>query len=371
MNQGLLVLVTGTGRSGTSTVSGSLHHLGLTVPGPFLGANKSNPKGFFESQWAVLFHQKLTRGVGVDDFDSRPWAFARSQQAITPELRAELVEWLRERASEGSQIVVKDPRSVWAQQLWKQAAAEVGLDIGYVSMLRHPAEVIGSRATYYASKSDETRRRRYEVASMARWLNNSLLSERETRGERRTFVLYTALLDDWRSAMARVRDDLGLVYNSDLDPDQPHPVDEFVDPDLRRVRVTWDDLDVPADLRELAQATWEDLLRLRDGDEASAAEHLDEIALHYEQLFTDSVAIAHDAVEGNARTARTEGAAEARKKIRRARRKAAAETGSGPSAPAGPATGDDRAVRDVESRALLRVVAGRVRRGVRRRVGRA
>lgn len=369
MTQGILVLVTGTGRSGTSTVSGSLHHLGLTVPGPFLGANKSNPKGFFESRWAVQFHQQLTRGVGVDDFDSRPWAFERSQQAITPEIRAELVEWLRERASEGSQIVVKDPRSVWAQQLWKQAAAEVGLDIGYISMLRHPTEVVGSRATYYASKADETRRRRYEVASMARWLNNSLLSERETRGERRTFVLYTALLEDWRSAMARVRDDLGIVYNSDLDPDQPHPVDDFVDPDLRRVRVTWDDLDVPEGLRELAQSTWEDLLRLRDGDDEEAAvKDLGEIAVRYERLFTDSVAIAHDAVEEGARAARSEGAAEARKKIRRARKKAAAAATAEVSS--GSATGEDRAVRDVASRALMLVVAGRVGRSVRRRARR-
>ena len=60
---GVLVLVTGTGRSGTSTISGTLHHLGLAVPGPFLGANKSNPKGFFESTWAVEFHQKIARAA--------------------------------------------------------------------------------------------------------------------------------------------------------------------------------------------------------------------------------------------------------------------------------------------------------------------
>jgi hypothetical protein len=364
MTRGILVLVTGTGRSGTSTVAGSLHHLGLTVPGPFLGANKSNPKGFFESRWAVLFHHQLTRGTGIDDFDSRPHAFERSQQAITPERRTQLVEWLRERANEGSQIVVKDPRSVWAQKLWKEAAAEVGLDIRYLSMLRHPAEVVGSRATYYAKKADEAQRRRYEIASLARWLNNSLLSERETRGERRTFVLYTALLDDWRSALAKVRDDLGLTYNSDLDPGQPHPVDEFIDPDLRRVRVTWDDMDVPTELRELTDAVWEDLLRLREGgDEASLADDLDELAVRYARLFNDSVAIAHDAVAESARTGRIEGAAEERKRVRKARR--ARRKATVASTPA-PVLDVDRPVRDVTTTALLRVVAERVGRRLRR-----
>jgi hypothetical protein len=56
---GVLVLITGTGRSGTSTMSGTLHHLGLHVPGPYLGSNESNPKGFFESRWAVRFHKRL------------------------------------------------------------------------------------------------------------------------------------------------------------------------------------------------------------------------------------------------------------------------------------------------------------------------
>ncbi len=56
-----LLLVTGTGRSGTSTMSGTLHHLGLHVPGPYLGANESNPKGFYESRWSVRFHNDLCR----------------------------------------------------------------------------------------------------------------------------------------------------------------------------------------------------------------------------------------------------------------------------------------------------------------------
>ncbi len=60
----LLVLVTGVGRSGTSSMAGLLDQLGLYVPGPYLSANASNPKGFFESRWSVKFHNQIARALG-------------------------------------------------------------------------------------------------------------------------------------------------------------------------------------------------------------------------------------------------------------------------------------------------------------------
>jgi hypothetical protein len=356
---GVLVLVTGTGRSGTSTISGTLHHLGLAVPGPFLGANKSNPNGFFESTWAVEFHQKIARAAYIEDFDSRPESFELAQRAITPQLRAELVEWISDHAELGPQLVVKDPRSVWVQGLWREAAAEVGLEIRYITMLRHPAEVVGSRATYYAKKADEVQRRRYEVSSTARWLHHSLMSERHTRGEARSFVPYDAMLEDWRSVMANVRDDLGLSLNDNLQRDHQHAVDEFIDPGLRRVRVTWDDLNLPQGLQVLTQSVWDELTGMRENaDQEAVQARLDKATEDYERLFIDSAAIAHDEVEGARRAGRRAGAAQARKDMKSAQA-AAAKRAPAP-------TVEDRLVRDVPSATLLRSVASRLRRRLRR-----
>lgn len=316
----ILVLITGTGRSGTSTMSGTLHHLGLHVPGPYLGANDSNPKGFFESSWSVKFHKRITGAAGINDFDSRPAAFARAQAAITDDRRAELVAFLTKHAAESDQVVVKDPRSVWAQRLWREAAAEAGLEIRYISMLRHPAEVIGSRTTYYASQDDESKRRRYETFNVARWINNSLLSERETRGERRAFVKYTDLLEDWRPVLARLSDELGLRYDASLAPDVPNPVDEFIDPGLRRHAVTWEDLQVPTELQDVAQQVWDDLMVLGDHagvDEAASAD-LGAQEERYVRIFDDASAISHDAVEEAVREAREEGARKARTRAQKA-----------------------------------------------------
>ncbi|MGZ4436427.1 MAG: sulfotransferase family protein [Nocardioides sp.] len=343
----LLVLITGTGRSGTSTISGSLHHLGLHVPGPYLGANESNPKGFYESTWAVRFHKRITVEARIHDFDSRPGALARARAATTPEMRERLVAWLREHSEGHDQVVVKDPRSVWAQRLWKEAAAEAGLEIRYLSMLRHPAEVVGSRTTYYSHSSDEIARLRYETFNVARWVNNSLVSERETRGEVRSFVPYTDLLDDWRPVIARVRDELGLTLDTDLSLDEHHPVDDFIDPGLRRHQVTWDDIEVPEALRDLAQALWADLMILcrSGGSDAEASVDLDVLAERYLRLFTEATWISHDATR------------EAVSNAKRAAEDAAAAQAASPGG---------KAIRDAGGRELLVAAGRRLTRRVRR-----
>jgi hypothetical protein len=313
---GVLVLITGTGRSGTSTMSGALHHLGLHVPGPHLGADDSNPKGFWESRWAVRFHKRLAKAAGIDQFDSRPGALARAQTAITPQMREQVTEFLRGHATEHDQVVIKDPRSVWTQELWRTSAADAGLDIRYVAMLRHPAEVVGSRTTYYSGHAheggDEAKRRRYSIFNVARWTNSSLINERETRGFPRAFVRYTDMLDDWRPVMADVRDDLGLTFDTDLAPGAHHAVDDFIEPGLRRHTVTWEELDIPTDLQRVAQQVWEQLDVLADShgvDEAASA-RLDELADEYARVLADAHAISHDAILEAQANAKAEAAEE-------------------------------------------------------------
>jgi hypothetical protein len=348
---GLLVLVTGTGRSGTSTITGTLHHLGLSVPGPYLGANESNPRGFFESRWATRFHKRLAESAKINPFDSRPWAFDRAQAAITPRRRRRLVQFLAEHAGE-PQVVIKDPRSVWTQALWKEAAAEVGLDIRYISMVRHPAEVVGSRTTYYA-RGDEGKLREYATFNVARWMNSSLISERETRGAPRSFVQYTELLEDWRPVLARVRSELGLTFNDDLEPGHEHPVDLFIDPDLRRHRVTWGELGCPTELQRMAQDVWEQLTDLsRSAADPKASARLDELAEAYGDLVRDASAISHDVIEEARMAAREEGAREASEEA--ALHAAQAPIGQ-------------RVLDDVSGRELLRVLGGRVVRRLGRR----
>ena len=75
-----LVLVAGSGRSGTSLFTGILQRLGCHVPQPEVPADATNPRGFAESQWVVDFHTRLLRAPRVQMSDARPAAWALTAQ---------------------------------------------------------------------------------------------------------------------------------------------------------------------------------------------------------------------------------------------------------------------------------------------------
>ena len=296
----------------------------------------------------------------IDTFDARPWALDDIEKSLKPSDQAEVEGWLREQAAKAPQIVVKDPRSAWMPRFWADAAAAAGMPTGYVAMLRHPAEVVSSRATYYA-KGDEVAVRRYQVMSIARWVNANLICERKTRGVGRCFVRYDALISDWRSTLEVVRQDLDLTFNADLTSSDRHPVDEFVDPSLRRHEVTWDEIDVPANLQEIAEETWVQLgvLSANHGQDDEAHKRLDELSDVYAALFRDASAIANDDAVAAGKHSRRKAIRETRTKLED-RLRTAQESEPVPAAPQSSPTLVARA----------RGIAGRAKRAVRNRVRR-
>src|ERR1700752_4201107 len=107
-----VILVTGSMRSGTSSLAGSLKHLGWHVPQPEVPASERNAKGHFEPRWVIEFHKRLMRGALVRPSDGSPRALERVEHyAAEQGVEAELAEWL---AAQGEQrIVVKDPHAAW------------------------------------------------------------------------------------------------------------------------------------------------------------------------------------------------------------------------------------------------------------------
>ena len=89
-----------------------------------------------------------------------------------------------------------------------------------------------------------------------------------------------------------------------------------------RVRVSWDDLEVPAELRAVAQATWENLELLADnhGVHDAASSALDVLAERYARLVDDAQALSYDAIESAAAQGRAEGAQKARQKMKERKR---------------------------------------------------
>ena len=313
-----LVLVVGVGRSGTSLLAGVMGELGFHLPQPEVDADETNPRGFGEPQWVVSFHQRLLRARGITVNDSRPAAWELSYNATADAaVRDELRRWLEGEFAHGDAVVVKDPRTVWFLPLWQRCATDLGVQTSYVTMLRHPAEIVRSAMKSYGDWQSEASR-------TAAWLNVALETERSTRGERRVFVRHTDLLAGWRAQIERVGATLELPLITDGIPDErAAAVDGFVDPSLHRNVVTWADMKVPGRLADEAEQAWGKLIELTatDGDPAA----LDAGRERFAVLYAEAEAIAQSSLTAAKRRPKAKGKAAIKKpaaslKIRVARR---------------------------------------------------
>ena len=270
-----LVLVVGVGRSGTSLLSGILGQLGFHIPQPEVQADDTNPRGFGEPRWVVDFHARILGEQRVTLNDSRP-AVWEQMAAAADSARPELLTWLRGELDQADDVVIKDPRTVWFLDAWRACAAELGARTSFVTMLRHPAEIVASARKSYGPGLTEAGR-------SAAWINVTLQTERSTRDARRAFVRYDDLLADW---VPEVRRAGSLIEAPSLaGVDRVPEVDAFVDPTLHRNRTTWDDLDVPVAVRDLAEQVWE---HVQAGDRAA----LDADHEAYLNLYGEAEAIA-------------------------------------------------------------------------------
>lgn len=345
-----LVIVTGSGRSGTSTVAGSLKKLGLTIPQPEVEPDETNPRGFFEPRWAVDFHKRVLKQAGVRTLDGRPWAVEEmAATARDEQLATELDDWLAGQLP-AEQLVVKDPRAFWLRDLWLGSAGRLGVQTCFLTMLRHPAEVVGSRDMHYLASADAEQKRSRETANLAGWVNVALVNERGSRGLPRAFARYTDLIEDWRTAMSAVGEQLDLRYDADLAAGGPHPIDDFIDGGLRRAQLGWDDLDVPPALGEIAEQVWTQLdVLVKDPQDAGATAALDALAERYDALYRHAAALVADHV-----------AVETDRARRRGRRRALQESAAQTDQPGGSSSHAPSLVRRVARRArALRAGAAR------------
>ncbi len=292
-----LVLVAGAGRSGTSTVAGILQRLGLVVPQPEVVTDETNPRGFSECQWVVDYHDDLLATANVQVGDGRPDAWRRTARfADRPGAPAKLSRWLSEQFDAADHLLIKDPRISWFLPLWTTVAQRVDAEASFVTMLRPPPEVIGSKRTYYNSDLQD-------AAGTIAWVNMLLHTERATRGSGRVFVRYHDLLADWQPVVRRTLAAIDLPAPTADDP-RLAEIDAFVDPDLRRVTLTWDDLQLPAPLRTIAQETWRCLDRLvTDPDDATATAELDVVHKEFTDYYAEAEAVAHASVVAARRAA--------------------------------------------------------------------
>lgn len=313
-----VLFIAGAGRSGTSTLAGLVSRLGLRVPQPEVEPDETNPKGFGEPQWAVDFHTDLLREVAVQVSDSRPQAWAiTAERGHQADAMQQAEAWLAGEFTHADELVVKDPRLAWFLPTWRAAAAGTDAAAVVATMLRPPPEVVGSKQKYYENKLGSAH-------LAASWLNMLLHTELLTRDLPRSFVRYADLLDDHRTTTLAMGAHLGLdTVTRATDADWAR-LDGFIDPSLRRVGLTWDDLELPPRLEELVRTAWDALNTLVDGPSQEVQATLNQVRVSYTEVYAEAEAIS----KSSAVAERVAG----RREERRARRAAAGERQEAPQA---------------------------------------
>ena len=286
-----VLFVAGAGRSGTSTLAGIVSRLGVHVPLPEVPSDDSNPRGFSEPQWAVDVHDEWLDETLVQVSDSRPSAWFETGRVSAREpARARVSEWLGPHFDVHPELVVKDPRLSWFLGLWRVAAQRNGATPVFATMLRPPAEVVGSKQKYYANKLGSAH-------LAASWVNMLLHTERATRSVEgdggRVFVRYEDLLTDWVKTTMAIGNTLDLQTIIHVGSDRIREVHRFIDPSLRRVHVDLAELGLPKRLHELTAETWAELNKLADegGDTSQAHVTFDQLRDAYIDLYEESEAI--------------------------------------------------------------------------------
>lgn len=287
-----LVIVAGVGRSGTSLFTTILSLAGFHVPQPEVEPDSTNPKGFGESRWVVDFHRRLLRARRVSMWDSRPAAWAETataadDAATVDELRA----WLAVQFVGRDSVVIKDPRVGWFLPLWRAAADDVGVDVSFASLLRHPAEAVSSAIKWYGEWQTPASR-------TLSWVNIMLETEHATRADRRVFVPYGSLLSDWSAEVDRVGKTLEIPVLSNPPDDMRKEMDAFVDPTLHRQKVSWQDVGVPAPVERITEDVWEKFAALATpgGDSTEQQAALDEARTAYHAFYAEAEAIAQSTI---------------------------------------------------------------------------
>jgi GT2 family glycosyltransferase len=218
------ILVLGMHRSGTSALSGVLHHLGVALGGNMMPPTTDNPRGYWEQADIVGIHNTAMAAYGLAWDDIRPMAPALLRDAAV----ARDLRMILSREFAGAPLWgIKDPRLCRLIPLWLPLLAELGAAPRFILALRHPADVAASLSV--RDGIDES-------CAAILWLRHVLEAERGSRGWPRTIVHYEDFIapNGWREAAVRIGAGLGIEF-----PEfgAEAAIEAFLAPELRHHRL--------------------------------------------------------------------------------------------------------------------------------------
>ncbi len=211
-------------RSGTSALAGLLSLAGVDFGERLIPADASvNAKGFWEHEEIVSVHDRVLATLGLSWQDPRALPDGWTEHPALDTFRAELAAIVRRDFPGDGVWGLKDPRLCRLLPLWLPIFDELGVAPRVAIILRHPLEVAASL------------HRRDRIAlgrALLLWLRHVGEAARSAAPFPAVVLTYQDLLDDWKTALERASEQLGLPPASDAAALEAKAA-EFVEPGLR------------------------------------------------------------------------------------------------------------------------------------------
>lgn len=150
-----IIIICGMHRSGTSAITGLLHHCGYSIGKNILPPSTDNKKGFFENKKLVFYNESLLHKLDLS-WDSIFGIPKNYEDILNLEtIKKELNNILLNEFADDKNIVIKDPRINILLPIYLSCLSPTNT-ISYVNIVREPIAVIKSlevRNNFAANKS--------------------------------------------------------------------------------------------------------------------------------------------------------------------------------------------------------------------------
>lgn len=264
-------VVLGMHRSGTSAMTRVLSLLGASLPKNIMEPRENNnPVGFWESVQLMQLNDEILNALDSDwddVFSFRPRPYLSNFDRF---FLGRAIDLIRDQFDGHELIALKDPRVSVLTQFWDRALRQAGFEPSYITMVRNPLEVAESLRARDGFPREK---------SFLLWSSYMLALERDTRGQRRVFVDYDQLIDDWRAVRRRIELMNGIPFPRDTAAASTE-IDRFLDLRLRHHRSSAEEIlargDVPSAVKTLYQV-FSQACRGEEIDHAAIDSVLDEL----------------------------------------------------------------------------------------------
>ena len=220
----IAILVAGMHRSGTSLLTRVLNISGCDLPATLLEANPTNETGHWESRKIVFLNDEILASAGSSWRDWNPFNPQWYASPVAGRFCRRAQEALVDEFGDSPFFVLKDPRICRLLPFWIEAVRAYGAEPMIVSPIRNPLDVAASL---------EKRDGIAPSIGHLLWLRHVLDAEKDTRGMKRAWLLYNALLSEPYAMVDAIGDALGVSWPRSTSVDARIELDEFVCPSIR------------------------------------------------------------------------------------------------------------------------------------------